>query len=128
MAWARVGGELAVAGRSTLLGLPATYAFVIVFSLAGRAFTPGVARRPPVADPSAAARGGRAERPAAERRVTAPTRWGELKDGLRYVLTTPRLLAPMWLAFLLNLPPYPPPRGLPPPLSPRPHPLAPPPP
>jgi len=65
-----------------------------------------------VADPSAAARGGRTERPAAEHRVTAPTRWGELKDGLRYVLTTPRLLAPMWLAFLINLTAYPASGGL----------------
>ena len=109
---ARVGGALAGAGLSTLLGLPATYAFVTVFYLAGLALTLGVARRPPVADPSAAARGGRADRPAAGHRVTAPTRWGELKDGLQHVLTTPRLLAPMWLAFLINLTAYPASGGL----------------
>ncbi len=108
----RVGGALAGAGLSTLLGLPATYVFVTVLYLAGLALTLGVARRPPVADPSATARGGHAERPAAEHRVTAPTRWGELKDGLRYVLTTPRLLAPMWLAFLINLTAYPASGGL----------------
>ena len=61
---ARVGGALAGAGLSTLLGLPATYLFVTVFYLAGLALTFGVARRPPVADPSAAARGGGAGRPA----------------------------------------------------------------
>ena len=65
-----------------------------------------------MADPSAAARGGRADRPAAGHRVTAPTRWGELKDGLQHVLTTPRLLAPMWLAFLINLTAYPASGGL----------------
>ena len=107
---ARVGGALAGAGLSTLLGLPATYLFVTVFYLAGLALTLGVARRPPVADPSAAARGGR---PARARATAAPrSRWGELKDGLTHVLTTPRLLAPMWLAFLINLTAYPASSGL----------------
>ena len=82
---ARVGGALAGAGLSTLLGLPATYIFVTVFYLAGLALSLGVARRP---------------------------RWGELKDGLTHVLTTPRLLAPMWLAFLINLTAYPASGGL----------------
>ncbi|HWN13802.1 MAG TPA: MFS transporter, partial [Candidatus Dormibacteraeota bacterium] len=109
---ARVGGALAGAGLSTLLGLPATYVFVTVLYLAGLALTLGFARRPPVADPSAAARGDRDDRPATQHRVTAPTRWGELKDGLQHVLTTPRLLAPMWLAFLINLTAYPASGGL----------------
>ncbi len=109
---ARVGGALAGAGLSTLLGLPATYIFVTVFYLAGLALSLGVARRPPVADPSAAARGGAAGPPAREPERVGPSRWGELKDGLTHVLTTPRLLAPMWLAFLINLTAYPASGGL----------------
>jgi predicted MFS family arabinose efflux permease len=108
---ARVGGALAGAGLSTFLGLPATYLFVTLFYLAGLALTLGVARRSPVADPSAAARGG--GRPARAREAAPPrSRWGELKDGLTHVLTTPRLLAPMWLAFLINLTAYPASGGL----------------
>jgi predicted MFS family arabinose efflux permease len=108
---ARVGGALAGAGLSTFLGLPATYLFVTLFYLAGLALTLGVARRSPVADPSAAARGG--GRPARARETAPPrSRWGELKDGLTHVLTTPRLLAPMWLAFLINLTAYPASGGL----------------
>ncbi|HET8532194.1 MAG TPA: MFS transporter [Methylomirabilota bacterium] len=108
---ARVGGALAGAGLSTFLGLPATYLFVTLFYLAGLALTLGVARRSPVADPSAAARGG--GRPARAREGAPPrSRWGELKDGLTHVLTTPRLLAPMWLAFLINLTAYPASGGL----------------
>lgn len=110
---ARVGGALAGAGLSTFLGLPATYLFVAFFYLAGLALTLGVARRPPVADPGAAARGGSAGRPARARAATASrSRWGELRDGLAHVLTTPRLLAPMWLAFLINLTAYPASSGL----------------
>jgi len=109
---ARVGGALAGAGLSTLLGLPATYIFVTVFYLAGLALSLGVARRPPVADPSAAPRGGPAGPPAREPERVGPSRWGELKDGLTHVLTTPRLLAPMWLAFLINLTAYPASGGL----------------
>jgi predicted MFS family arabinose efflux permease len=110
---ARVGGALAGAGLSTFLGLPATYLFVTFFYLAGLALTLGVARRPPVADPSAAARGGSADRPARARAAAASrSRWGELRDGLTHVLTTPRLLAPMWLAFLINLTAYPASSGL----------------
>ena len=36
----------------------------------------------------------------------------DLKDGLLYVLRTPALLAPMWLAFLINLTAYPASNGL----------------
>jgi predicted MFS family arabinose efflux permease len=109
---ARVGGALAGAGLSTLLGLPCTYLFVTVFYLAGLGLTLGVARRPPVADPSAAGRGRAAARPATPREAAPRSRWGELKDGLTHVLTTPRLLAPMWLAFLINLTAYPASSGL----------------
>ena len=54
------------------------------------------------------------QRPITPRGVGAlrTSSWRELKDGLVYVLTTPRLLALMWLAFLINLTAYPVSSGL----------------
>ncbi|HSE03020.1 MAG TPA: MFS transporter [Methylomirabilota bacterium] len=49
---ARVGGALAGAGLSTLLGIGLTYVFVTGFYLASLALTLGVARARPVPDPS----------------------------------------------------------------------------
>jgi predicted MFS family arabinose efflux permease len=95
---ARVGGALAGAGLSTALGLGLTYAFVTAFYLAGLALTFGIPRRALVDDPAAA------PRPASPGR--------ELKAGLVRVLTTPELLALMWLAFLINLTAYPASGGL----------------
>src|SRR5204862_5076512 len=50
---ARVGGALAGAGLSTILGLASTYVVVMAFYLAGVALTLGVARRRPMPDPTA---------------------------------------------------------------------------
>lgn len=98
---ARVGGALAGAGLSILLGIGGTYAFVAAFYVAGLALTFGVARA--AQSPSPPDRG--------EGRVTGlplrGTRWRELKDGLAHIMTRPQLLAPMWLAFLINLTAYP---------------------
>jgi hypothetical protein len=98
---ARVGGALAGAGLSILLGIGGTYAFVAAFYLAGLALTFGVARAAQA--PSPPDRG--------EGRVRGlplrGTRWRELKDGLAHIMTRPQLLAPMWLAFLINLTAYP---------------------
>jgi MFS family permease len=96
---ARVGGALAGAGLSTVLGLGLTYVVVTTFYLASLALTFGVARRRPVPDPVAPAS-----------RVASPGR--ELKDGLVRVLRTPEMLALMWLAFLINLTAYPASGGL----------------
>jgi len=63
-----------------------------------------------VADPGAAPRAGSPGVTAAG--VRGPSRGGDLKDGLLYVLRTPALLAPMWLAFLINLTAYPVSNGL----------------
>jgi hypothetical protein len=65
--------------------------------------TLGIARSRPAPDPSAPAAatvggGGQPRR--------------DLWDGLRHVATTPRLLAAMWLAFLINLTAYPASGGL----------------
>jgi MFS family permease len=109
---ARVGGALAGAGLSTFLGLPFTYCVVTTCYLAGLALTLGVARRRPVGDPTAAAAGGAGARSSALPEARLAARWRELKDGLVHVFTTPRLLAPMWLAFLINLTAYPASGGL----------------
>ena len=94
---ARVGGALAGAGLSTFLGMGTTYAFVTLFYAASLALTFGVAR-------------GRAAAPSPSpvRGLPAPgSGWGDLKDALAHVLARPRLLALLWLAFLINLTAYP---------------------
>jgi len=107
---ARVAGALAGAGLSSVLGLGPTYAFVTVFYLASLALTFEVSRRRPVPDPVGAplaAFSGTAS-------VGAPraSRWRDLRDGLVHVVTTPALIAAMWLAFLINLTAYPVSSGL----------------
>ena len=100
---ARVGGALAGAGLSTVLGVGATYLVVTSLYAASLALTLGVARRTPVPDPAAATRGVP---------VTTPSGWRDLLEGLRRVLMTPELLAMMLLAFLINLTAYPASTGL----------------
>jgi Na+/melibiose symporter-like transporter len=94
---ARVGGALAGAGLSTLLGLGSTYVIVTSFYLASLALTLGVSRRLPVPDPLASPRSAS---------LPGPSRWHDLKHGLVHVWTTPTLLAMMLLAFLVNLTAY----------------------
>jgi predicted MFS family arabinose efflux permease len=94
---ARVGGALAGAGLSSLLGIGPSYAAVTACYLASLALTFGVGRTRPVPDPSSP---GPAPAPRS-------SRWGDLKDGLAHVGRTPKLLAVMWLAFLINMTAYP---------------------
>jgi MFS family permease len=99
---ARVGGALAGAGLSTMLGIGLTYVFVTCFYLTSLALTFGVARARPVPDfaapsPYPLSLGGQRE----------ASGWRELKDGVAHILSRPQLLAPMWLAFLINLTAYP---------------------
>ncbi len=94
---ARVGGALAGAGLSTILGIGFTYVIVTSLYLASLALTFGVSRRPPVPDPVASPRGAS---------LPLPSQWRDLKDGLVHVWTTPELLAMMLLAFLINLTAY----------------------
>jgi Na+/melibiose symporter-like transporter len=93
---ARVGGALAGAGLSTLLGIGAAYVIVTTLYVASLVLTFGVSRRLPVPDPVA-------PRGVA---VPVPSQWRELKEGLLHVWTTPALLAMMLLAFLINLTAY----------------------
>jgi MFS family permease len=98
---ARVGGALAGAGLSILLGIGGTYAFVTTFYAASLALTFGVASGALSPSP----------REGGEGRVRGlplrGTRWREMTDGLAHVRRRPQLLAPMWLAFLINLTAYP---------------------
>jgi len=100
---ARVGGALAGAGLSTALGIGYTYVFVTGFYLASLLLTFRISRARPVPDPAAPSA---YSLPLAGERAKG-SRWRDLKDGLAHVLETPRLLAPMWLAFLINLTAYP---------------------
>ena len=104
---ARVGGALAGAGLSTMLGIGLTYVFVTTFYLASLALTFGVARARPVPDPGAASP---YPLPLGVQREASG--WRELKDGVAHILSRPQLLAPMWLAFLINLTAYPASGGL----------------
>ena len=91
---ARVGGALAGASLSAVLGIGVTYIFVTTFYLLSLALTFGVARRPPVAVTPTIA-------------VTGASGWSELKAGLLHVARAPELVAMVLLAFLINLTAYP---------------------
>ena len=95
---ARVGGALAGASLSTVLGIGLTYTFVTLFYVVSLALTFGVSRRLPVPGPGALPR---------SVAVPAASGWGELKAGLVRVARAPELLAMMLLAFLINLTAYP---------------------
>lgn len=82
---ARIVGALAGAGLFALLGMAAAYGMVVLFYLASLALTFCIARPP------------RAMVPAI---VLSPL--SDVREGLAYVWTTPRLLAAMMLAFLVN--------------------------
>ena len=91
---ARVGGALAGASLSAVLGIGVTYVFVTTYYLLGLALTLGVARRPPVSVTPSMAVGG-------------ASGWSELKAGLLHVARAPELAAMVLLAFLINLTAYP---------------------
>lgn len=97
---ARVVGALAGAGLFAALGIGPAYVVVVAFYLAGLGLTFGVGRGRPIHAPGGGA--DEALGPGA-----GPSHLRELKDGLVHVWTTPRLLAAMWLAFLVNLTAYP---------------------
>ena len=84
---ARVGGALAGAGLSAMLGVGLTYVAVTALYVASLALTFGVAQRRPTPRGS--------------------SRWREPTDGVVRVLTLPELSAMMLLAFLINLTAYP---------------------
>jgi MFS family permease len=102
---ARVAGALAGAELSTVLGIGPAYLLITTLYLTSGALTFGVARRHPVPDPGEAPRA--ASLGITTVAMSSTSRGRDLKDGLLHVLRTPELLAPMWLAFLINLTAYP---------------------
>ena len=104
---ARVAGALAGADAvHRARASAATYVFVTSSTWPSLALTFGVraaARRGPERDRAVARR---------RRRAPGPSGWRELMDGLRTCGPRPRLLATMWLAFLINLTAYPASGGL----------------
>ena len=101
---ARVAGALAGAALSATLGIGRAYVFVTAFYLASLALTFGVSRGRPISDPSTL--------PSRAMSLPRPSSLREMLDGLRYVWDRPRMLATMWLAFLVNLTAYPTSGGL----------------
>jgi MFS family permease len=92
---ARIAGALAGAGLLSALGIGDTYIIIACFYGGSLALTFGVAGR-------------RGLDPASD----APSPWRDLKEGLVYVWRTPRIMAIMWLAFIVNLTAYPVTNGL----------------
>ncbi len=89
---ARIAGSLAGAGLVATLGMGPAYVVITLFYLLSLGLTLGVAGK----------RTGPATAP-----VTPGSPWRDLLEGVGYVWTTPRLLAAMWLAFLVNLTAFP---------------------
>lgn len=100
---ARIMGAIAGAGLFTALGIGKAYIAISLFYLAGCLFTLG-ASAPRLVKPAANNPDGSAAR--------QPSPWRDLCEGLKYVWHTPRLLAMMWLAFLVNLTAFPLSNGL----------------
>jgi predicted MFS family arabinose efflux permease len=113
---ARVAGALAGAGLSASLGIGLAYVFVATFYAASLALSLGVSPGRPVPDPSAGPDAGAGREPPARRAASPslprPSGWRDLTEGLAYVWTTPKVLAAMCLAFLVNLTAYPVTSGL----------------
>jgi MFS family permease len=92
---ARIAGALAGAGLFATLGIGAAYIFIAAFYVMSFALTFGVSKAYPGNTGGAA------------RAAARQSRWRELGEGLAYVWNTPKVLALMWLAFLVNLTAYP---------------------
>lgn len=93
---ARVGGALAGAGFMASFGMAPAYMVITGIYLAGALLTLFIAgqQRPQTAEDNL-------------QRGPRPSPWRDLKEGLAYVWQTPRLLAAMSLAALVNLTAFP---------------------
>ncbi len=103
---ARIAGALAGAGLFATLGIGAAYIAVTGCYVASLLLTLGVSRvRPDDVESVAAGR---------QRGEPAPPRspWRDLKEGLAYIWASPKLVAVMSLAFLVNLTAFPVSHGL----------------
>ena len=100
---ARIAGALVGAGLFSVLGIGAAYVVVTAFYAASFLFTLGVSNVRPTPDPT---------EQAADGSFARPSFWREMRVGIAYVWNTPRVLAIMCLAFLVNLTAYPLSHGL----------------
>jgi len=89
---ARIAGSLFGAGLFALFGMGPVYLAITGFYMLGFLLTLGVAGRRHRIDGALIGR---------------PSLWRDLIEGLGYVWDTPRSLAAMWLAFLVNLTAFP---------------------
>jgi Na+/melibiose symporter-like transporter len=89
---ARIAGSLFGAGLFALFGMGPVYLAITGFYTLGFLLTLGVAGRRHRIDAALIGR---------------PSLWRDLIEGLGYVWDTPRSLAAMWLAFLVNLTAFP---------------------
>ena len=83
---ARVMGALAGAGLFVAFGIGPAYVAIVCFYACGTLLLIGAG--PEIAQPSTEER---------------PSPWRDLTGGLSYIWNNPRLLAAMWIAFLVNL-------------------------
>jgi Na+/melibiose symporter-like transporter len=97
---AKVAGALAGAGVVAVFGMVAAYAAIVAIHLTGALLTLRVdaGRHAPAAAPST---------PAGEATPPPPSPWRELREGLAYIWHSPRLLAAMCVAALVNLSAFP---------------------
>ncbi|MBM3530562.1 MAG: MFS transporter [Alphaproteobacteria bacterium] len=94
---ARIAGALSGAALFAALGMGPAFVAITLFYAVGACFTWQV-RRPASMPPPAP--------------VVRASPWGELREGLAYVWNTPRLLALVWFAFLVNFAVFPLTNGL----------------
>lgn len=101
---ARIAGALSGAGLVALLGMGPAYVIVSFFYLVSILLmlkAGNVWRLDPGASPESRV-GETGDSPAQALPIARLSPWGSLKEGFRYVRSTPYLLATMLLAFLLN--------------------------
>lgn len=98
---ARIAGALSGAGLFAALGMGPAYVAIVILYIAATALTLCVV---------APATPGAAGEAASDALRASPLR--ELKEGVAYVWTTPRMQAALWVAFLANLTAYPLSNGL----------------
>jgi predicted MFS family arabinose efflux permease len=98
---ARIAGALSGAGLFAALGMGPAYIAIVILYVSATALTLCVV---------APARRGAAGEAASDALRASPLR--ELKEGVAYVWTTPRMQAALWVAFLANLTAYPLSNGL----------------
>lgn len=90
---ARTAGSLAGAGLVAAFGIGPAYVVIAMLYALSFVLTLGIAGAPAKNQAALA--------------LPRLSPWRDLKDGIVYVWTTPRLLAAMWLAFLVNLTAFP---------------------